>query len=434
MIVYAPVVTGREMRRWIGVLCVWLAAEGSANGASAITTITQEVAKGLGTLPAGSLVVASPIASDVPATKTDEIALRIANILAGKLPGQARAHTLPLGLAAAHAAAKGKPALVFVRLEIARGELRATVDAIPVVANSWDRIRLPPPPPIGHVFASAPIDAEVRAALTPIPLEQAKLDKAKHDEGDVLAVACGDIDGDGSVELALVSQAKVSIGRLRQGKFVVAKSAAWTALSPRAAVTLREPLAAAAVVRGMGLLAATSDRTPVFLDAELKPKSPARGAPASAEQCAAFDPPSSGFSGALFPCLGAGKEMLEAPVKKYDAVAFADVADALGKSSWAIAVREPGGKVTIKIASGKRTLEGAGAQLAVADLDLDGTPEIVTSSNGAEDVLTVSALDGKPRIKLPAPAGIRAICTCPPEERGVPAVVAIVGDEVWLVR
>jgi hypothetical protein len=419
--------------RWTVVLQTMFLA-GSAQAASAITNVTQEIAKGLGAVPAGTLVVASPIASDVPATKADEISLRIASVLAGKLPNQARAHGQALGLSAAHAAAKGKPALVFLRLEIARGELRVTADAIPVVANSWDRIRLPPPPPIAHAFASASIDAEIRGALTPIPLEQAKLDRAKHDEGDVLAAACGDIDGDGSMELALVSQAKVSIGRLRQGKFVVTKSAQWSALSTRSAVTLREPLAAAAVVRGAGLIAATSDRMPVFLDADLKPKSPARGAPASADQCTAFDPPSSGFAGALFPCLGAGKEMLEAPAKKYDAVAYADVTDAEGKSSVTIAVREPGGRLTLKNAAGKRTIEGAGAQIALADLDLDGTPEIVTSSNATDEVLTIGALDGKARIKLPATTGIRAICTCPPEERGLPAVVAIVGDEVWLVR
>jgi hypothetical protein len=162
------------MRRCVGFLMASLVAGPSAQAASAITNVTLEVAKGLGSIPPGSLVVASPIASDVPATKADEIALRIASVLAGKLPGQARAHSQALTLSGAHAAAKGKPAVVFLRLEIARGELRVTADAIPVVANGWDRIRLPPPPPIAHAFSSAPIDAEIRGALTPIPLEQAK--------------------------------------------------------------------------------------------------------------------------------------------------------------------------------------------------------------------------------------------------------------------
>jgi hypothetical protein len=250
----------------------------------------------------------------------------------------------------------------------------------------------------------------------------------------VLAAACGDIDGDGTVELALVSQAKVSIGRFRQGRFAVAKSAPWSALSARAPVTMREPLGGASIVRGGGLIAVTTDHLPVVLDANLKPRDSARGLPASDRVCAAFDYPSSGLGGELFPCIGAGKESWDVPVKKYDAVAFAEIVDAQGKVSTIVAAREPGGKLTFKNDGPKRTLEGAGAQIAIADLDLDGTPEIVMSSNAADDVLTVSALDGKVRLKFPAPAGIRAICTCPPEERGLPAVIAIVGDEVWLVR
>ena len=424
----------RMMRR-CAVFLLAFSFEGSADAASAITNVTQEVAKGLGSIPAGSLVVASPLTSDVAATKGDEIALRIASVLAGKLPGQARAHSQALTLSGAHAAAKGKPAVVFLRLEIARGELRVTADAIPVVANGWDRIRLPPPPPLAHTFASAPIDAEIRGALTPIPLEQAQVIKAKHDEGEVLAAACGDIDGDGSVELALVSVAKVSIGRFRKGRFAVTKSAPWSALSARAPVTMREPLAGASIVRGVGLIVATTDRLPVFLDADLKPREPARGLPASDRACAAFDYPSSGLTGALFPCTGAAKEpSWDVPVKKYDAVALAEIVDAQGKTANVVAAREPGGKLTIKNDGQKRTLDGAGAQIVIADLDLDGTPEIVTSSNADGDVLTVSALDGKQRLKFPAPAGIRAVCTCPPEERGLPAVIAIVGDEVWLVR
>jgi hypothetical protein len=413
-------------------LLIVLSSARTADAASAIANVTQEVAKALAQIPAGSLVVASPIASDVPATKTDEIALRIASVLAGKLPGQARAHTQPLGLAGAHAAAKGKPAVVFLRLEIARGDLRVTADAIPVVANSWDRIRLPPPPPIAHAFASTPIDAEIRGALTPIPLEQAKVDKAKHDEGEVLAAACGDIDGDGSLELALISQARVAIGRLRQGRFAVTKSAPWSTLSPRAPIALREPLGGATVVRGAGLIAGVSDRLPVVLDANLKPREPARGIP-SGNACAAIDPSTSGLAGALFPCTGTGKETWDVPVKKYDAAISTEIVDAKGNATTLVAAREPGGKLTLK-SDAKRTMDGVGAQIGIADLDLDGAPEIVTSTNAADDVLTVSALDGKPRLKFPAPNGIRAICTCPPEEKGIPSVIAIVGDEVWLVR
>jgi hypothetical protein len=38
------------------------------------------------------------------------------------------------------------------------------------------------------------------------------------------------------------------------------------------------------------------------------------------------------------------------------------------------------------------------------------------------------------RLRLPAPGGVRALAACPPEEHGEPSLVAVVGDEIWLVR
>ena len=84
------------------------------------------------------------------------------------------------------------------------------------------------------------------------------------------------------------------------------------------------------------------------------------------------------------------------------------------------------------------TVEGAGAQLALVDLDLDGVPEVVTTSDGDEhDAILVSSFaKGQltPRLRFPARDGVRALGVCPPEERGVTGLVAVVGSEVWLVR
>lgn len=407
------------MRASALALVLFIASE--ARAASAIAEVAQELGKGAAQVPAGGVVVAAPIVSDVPMNKGDELALRVASVLAGKL--RASASDKALTLAGAHAAAKGKPAVVFVRVEIARGELRATLDAFPVIANGWDRVRLPPPAPIAHAFASAPIDAEVRALMPPIPLEQATAHKAKHEEGEVLAAACGSLDG--SLAVALVSRERVALGRLRQGKFVVIKSAPWSALSARAPVPLREPLAGASFEGE--LLVGTTDRAPVALDAELKPRGAITGIPIGIGLCARAD--ATAFT-SVGPCRGEGA--LDLGLKRFDAAAMADVTDARGQTQRAFALREPSGK--LHTSDPKRALEGAGAEVAVADLDLDGTAEIVSSASGDPDAITVTSQGGRVRLKLAAPAGVRALCACPPEEHGAPGVIAVVGDEVWLVR
>jgi hypothetical protein len=62
----------------------------------------------------------------------------------------------------------------------------------------------------------------------------------------------------------------------------------------------------------------------------------------------------------------------------------------------------------------------------------------VTTNDAGDDVLAVTSWNPKgtlfPRLRLPAKEGVRAVAVCPPEDKGVPAVVAVVGGEVWLVR
>ena len=105
----------------------------------------------------------------------------------------------------------------------------------------------------------------------------------------------------------------------------------------------------------------------------------------------------------------------------------------------ALTVTRDAGTTRVRRSGDERILfDGAGAQLAFGDLDLDGLPEIVSSTDVADDVLRIQTLadDGtlRERLKVPAPAGVRALAVCPPEENGAQALVAIVGGEVWLVR
>ncbi|MBL8611631.1 MAG: hypothetical protein JNL38_30090 [Myxococcales bacterium] len=410
----------------------------------AITQAVDEVAKALGAQPGGALVVAGPLVSDVEAPKGDELALRVAAQLAGRLVA-AKAHPQTQPLAVARATAGRASALAYVAVEIAKGALRVTVDLYPVVSNGWERVRNPLPAPRAHGFAQAPIDAEVRSFLAPIVLERAQIHKAKHEEGEVVAVGCGDVDEDGGLELVVVSRTRVALGRLRQGRFVADRTASWSALSPRAAVPLREPLGGALISphgRAGSIYVGLTDRVGVRLDRALTPLGRIVGVPVastSAPGCAVPVAAEGAFEGAVVDCDGeSAAHLLLAPAARYDAFGAAPLVDrASNKIVHTSAAREPSGKLRLRRGEHTQVVEGVGAQLAVADLDLDGVVEVATSSDAAEDVLSVLSWDGgavRQRLRVPAPGGVRALAACPPEERGAPGLVAVVGSEVWLVR
>jgi hypothetical protein len=426
------------------VVLAWAAA---ARAESALGTLAPEVARSLGAVPANAIVVAAPLASDVPAPKGDELAARLAALIAGKLgpTAHSRPESAPLSVARA-AAAKGG-ALVYMQAEIVRGALRVTADLYPVLSNAWDRVRVPTPPPRAHAFASAPLDAEVRTFLTPVVLEQARVHKVKHDVGEVLAAACGDLDGDGGMELVLATRERVVWGHIRGTSLVVARSASWRALGARAPVPMREPIATLAVAPARGrpaaeLLAGITDRGGIAVSADLLASAPLSGMPLGAPGaagCALPDPAASAFASPLIDCRAArdARDALELPVARFDAFAGAELVGKDGIARALLAMREPGGKLTLRFGDSTLGVDDVGAQLAVGDLDQDGAPDIVTTADASEDAIIVSTWRGtdlKPRLTIPAPAGVRALAVCPPEVRGLPALVAVVGEEVWVVR
>jgi hypothetical protein len=441
-----------------------LLASNAAEAAGTLATVTPELAKALGAVPAGAVVVAGPLASDQPATKGDELAARVAAQLAGRLGSAVRAHPQTAPLAVARALAGRSGALVFVHVEIAKGELRVTADVYPVLSNGWDRLRNPAPPPKAHGFASATIDAEVRSFLPAVTLEHASVHKAKLDEPDLVALGCGDVDADGGMELVVVSRSRVQIGHVRGGRFVASKSAAWSSIASRVPVPMREPLAGAIVV-GTGerkghLFVGTTDRGGVELDETLATRAPIFGVPVTSERgggCAAFHPEASALAGPVVSCLATSKDRDVTPMflpllVRYDAFAALELVGRDGGWRTIVAAREPSAKLHVRregsctSAPGRscapapealHAFEGIGAQIALGDLDEDGVVEVVASADAGDDAISVWSWDGgppRPRLKVPAPAGVRALAVCPPEVRGVPAVVAAVGNEVWIVR
>lgn len=423
----------------VALCCALLTlASSSAEAAGAFATALPTVTKDLGgDASQGSLVVASPLVSDVPAPKGEDLALRIASLLAGKIGGETRAHPQTATLAGARAVAGKAKALVFLGIEIQKGQLRITADRYPVLGNSWDRLRLTAPPPSAHAFAQAPLDAEVRTFLAPIVLEQASLTKAGHSEGEVLAATCGDVDGDGSIELVLVSRARVAIGRIRGAQFVPQTVAPWSALAPLAGAPLREAIGGAWLEGPGRLYVSTTDRGGAVVDGALALRERFLGVPFGG-RCALPKPEIGGFFGNLVACAAAVKPDATKTPPRFDAGAAMHRIKPNGTEDDLVVVRDIGTTKVRRLGEDKVLFEGAGAQLAMGDLDMDGIPEIVTSLDGSDDaVRIVSASDDgavRERRRFSAPNGVRALAMCPPEEKGIPALVAVTGNEVWLVR
>jgi hypothetical protein len=110
------------------------------------------------------------------------------------------------------------------------------------------------------------------------------------------------------------------------------------------------------------------------------------------------------------------------------------------------AARDPRtGEVLLHALGQTATLAHAGAQIALADLDQDGAPEVITAldvfSKPAGDVddalvITTFEADGSLReiSRTPVSTGVRAVTACPPEGGGSASVVLATTGELWIIR
>jgi hypothetical protein len=326
---------------------VLLAAAVDAHG-GALDAVAEQTARALASTEAPSVIVSAPLESDQPAPKGEQLALRVASLVAGRLGTRARAYPQTVPLPAARAIAGRASTLVYLRSEVARGDLRTTVDVYAPTANAWDRVRNPMASPIGHTFSSAKVDAEVRTFLVPLLLEQSSVHRAHHDEGDVLAAACGDVDGDGGDELLLVSRVRVALGRVVGGRFVAERAVPWGKLSATLPVPMRQPLAGAVVSREVVYVGST-DRSGVELAPDLALRAPLVGVPAAGGDqvvCLRPEPSAGAFDGAPVGC-SPSRELgpkMALPAPRFDAFASANVRDTAGSVHDVVAVREPSGR------------------------------------------------------------------------------------------
>ncbi len=412
--------------------------------AGALSGIARELGTQLAAIPAGALVVAAPLASDVKVQEPERLTARIAAVVAGALGHGARAVDEAATLSRARSLASRAGTLVHLQVAVARGEISVIADVYPVPRSFWDRVRDPEPSPQAHAFARRRLDAELHALLPPVPLVASHIDKATGPERTPVAIACGDVDGDGALEIVLAGRSAVHVGRIRNGAFVDLASRAWRALSPVASSPLREPLGGISIEPGRFVDVGISDRAEALrLDARLAPLEklghrlpwPGGGCThvagtalsSAVETCAADDD-----SGAR---LDLGR-----PV---DAVAGALVTRRGGDARLVRAGRIAGDRsVLLKDDTGRTArVDGAGAQLAVGDLDGDGQPELLGGADTLDpqgDALIVWTWrdDGSvvERLRLAVPTGVRALAVCPPDGSGLAPVAMATGGGVWVVR
>ena len=461
-------VKGRVRSLAVAAICVGLSSATSSRPASAegppapahveraaIARVSQAIARDLAAAPGRALIVASPLVSDATAPRGALLVAALAAQVAGRRGSGSHARPEPLTLAAARDAARSESALVQLNVEIVAGQLRVTADVYPVPRSVWAKIRDPEPGPTAHAFAEAPLDAEVRSYLAPIPLVTVRVDRGRNFESDVLALACGDLDHDGSLEIVAMSRRRVSTVRIHDGRVIPLLSRNWPDLAPVAPAPLREPVGFATLVERPGAASAfvdvgLSDRSKsVRLDGALQIAASLSGLAVpdgDTSVCARL--PGLFVTGAVGPCASGDPPPFSSSIGgQYDAIASTRLVTQKGAPYVVWAGRERG-VLELRDDTGRKLgVEPTGAQLAIGDLDQDGDPEIIASLdtlNPFDDAVVVRSwartAAGPPAsrvreiLRIPAASGVRALATCPPDGPGRAPFVVATADELWVVR
>jgi hypothetical protein len=294
--------------------------------------------------------------------------------------------------------------------------------------------------PVLRVAERHALDAEARRWLPAVPISAREFIRLGASDGDVVALACGDLDGTGTPTVASVGRTFVTFGTLAGAKYTAGARREERELAPVAPVPLREPLAAAWITPERALEFGSSDRAHALrfaaghalgLDARL---------PWPGGGCAALD----GLLISPRPAACTKDEPARTEAlgsEPFDAIAGGVVVGRDGSARVVRAARRASdGSVFVADANRSARLEHAGAQLALGDLDGDGAPELVTSFDTLDpkaDGVVVYSFIGSvltERFRVGVPAGVKALAVCPEvADRMAPLVVAT-GLGLWAAR
>jgi len=424
-----------------------LAAETGACSPSSGAALAQlgcEVATALGSKAEAALVVAAPLGTELEPRDPERLTSRLASLVAGALGKGAAFEARPMTLAEARsrASARRTGGLVHLNVRLARDHLEVTAELYDPPGRFWQRVKNPSPGVRAHSFATRPLDAEIRSFLPPVPLIARRTERVSGSDADVIALACGDTDGDASSELVVVGRRRISVGRVRSGQLVVERSAGWNELAQIAPSPWREPVGSAWIAKPGAIEVGSTDRAEaVRLDATLtKLTSLGRALPwPGTGRCAQIGGLS--LTSEATPCTAKAAERENAGGS--DAIAGAEIVLPDGQRRSLRARRSSTDKsVTLSDDSGKQArLALAGAQLALGDLDGNGVPELLSSLDTltpAEDAVIVHSWEADDklteRLRIPVPAGVRALTVCPLEEGGIAPIAIGTAEGLWIVR
>ena len=410
---------------------------------TAVARSACQIAASLSDRVDSALVVAAPAAGDDRVSVPARISQTLAQLLAARLGASARASTESLSLADAQRSTSSARGLIYLSVALYRDRLEVAADVYAGAGHFWQRLRAPGLRLKSHAFSTSPLDAELRALFPAIPLIVTRVDKAAGSERDVLALACGDVRGDGSLEIAAVGRRRVQVGRLEHGRWTPRASLSWADFSSVAGSPLREPIASCALPEPGRLWVGSSDRADALeLSGSLQLTHKWHGVmPWAGGGCT--HRAGLGYAGRAEACPGFAPSPVIDLAVPLDAFASHVQSDRSGQVHTLRVVRAVGSDVARVLDSlhAEVTVPNAGAQLAVGDLDEDGLPEIVTSSASLDrraDQLVVRTLSDngqlRERLRVPVPSGIDAIAICPGDGRAMAPLALATGDAIWVIR
>lgn len=385
------------------------------------------------------LVVAVNPADAKDGAAGDELALNLSRQLAADLAPKARAHRKVVTKAAAAALAKRGLDVAIVESNLSRERLTATLSVVQA-QKFWRRFSSEASV-LWRSQATRASDSELRQYLPVVPLVVSKIDRAAPLDEPILALGCGDVDGDGSLEIVAVGRRRIQMGRVVRGRFSVLASASWSELSEIAPRPLREPIATASVLPGGGVAVGLSDRADgLRLDDKLQvvERYPGR-LPWPGAGCAKVE--AGGLGDRVLPC-AARDAKLTAAARAVDTLAGLSLARRDGTTHTLLATRGADGMVELALGARRVKLDAAaGAQLALAELNGDGLAELLTTESSldpGQDALIARTLDdagaAKGGFRVAVPSGVRALTVCPSEGPLLTPIVMATGDGLWVVR